>query len=151
METKRGVLYGYYKWRILDLLKKKGPLRVTEIENETKIKHSSLMECLKTLRSEGWLKQLGDRRYALFTYFDRYAVIKEALIDFKRRRVRELNWEDLENHPEVHRFLSREDRSVTLELASKLKIKMTNGETKYYPEIAVDRSKLQLRESRISN
>jgi DNA-binding HxlR family transcriptional regulator len=66
-EPRKGEIYEAYKYRILNSIRKE-PRHVYEIENETKILHSSLMDCLQALKNEGWVKQLPDKRYAFFTY-----------------------------------------------------------------------------------
>lgn len=84
-------------------------------------------------------KSIGRQTFALGVYTDLEANIKEALDEFHKNRVMELNWEDLENHPKVHRILTDEERNFALCLASSMEppIKMTDGETKYHPRIAV--------------
>ena len=63
---KRGE-YNAYKFKILNLLKERGPLRPYELERSLNIPHSSLMNCLSGLKGK-WIRKLKDGRYCLLSY-----------------------------------------------------------------------------------
>jgi hypothetical protein len=83
-ELKKGEKYEAYKYRILSVLKEK-PRHPIEIEAKTGIPHSSLMECLQDLKREGWVKQLKDKSYALFTFTSLEGNVRRVLDEWKRK------------------------------------------------------------------
>jgi len=77
---KKGVKYDAYKFRILDLLKEKGPLHPYELEGQLNdIPHASLMDCLSKLEAKGWVKPLEDGRRALWVYEELEEPIRHAV------------------------------------------------------------------------
>jgi hypothetical protein len=82
-ELRKGDIYEAYKFRILNFIRNK-PRHVYEIENETKIPHSSLMDCLQELKNEGWVKQLSNKEYALSTYTDLENDVRKVLDEWRK-------------------------------------------------------------------
>ena len=97
-KLKKGEKYDSYKFRILDLLKEKGPLRLYEMEGQLKIPRPSLVDCLSTLMAKGWVKRLEDGRYALFTYKELEREVEEVIKKFKERGFVEISINDVAYH-----------------------------------------------------
>lgn len=142
--TKKNYGRGERIARIIKVLIEEGPQSFPELRKKfPNVSEDTIQRDVGTLKRAGLVVESkesrvvdGRRTRKLFAfYLERQANIKEALDEFHRNRVSELSWEDLENHPKVHKILTTDERSFALHLASSMDppIKMTSAETKRRP------------------